>query len=70
MQNWKTVLRANGQVLVEVEIKQEIFQDDSISRVLFQLFVIALIPLTMLLGREDIGYGFGKISKRLTICSL
>ncbi len=51
MQNWKTVLTANGEVL-EVEIKREIFQGDSSPPL---LLVIALIPLTMLLGREDIG---------------
>ena len=51
MQNWKTVLTANGEVL-EVEIKREIFQGDSSPPL---LLVIALILLTMLLGREDIG---------------
>lgn len=56
MKDWKTVLTSNGEVLGEVGIKRGIFQGDSLSPL---LFVLALIPLTMLLNRESIGYKFG-----------
>ena len=40
----------------EVDIKRGIFQGDSLSPL---LFVLAMVPLTMLLKRETIGYRFG-----------
>ena len=62
MQNWKTVLTANGETLGEVDIKRGIFQGDSLSPL---LFIIAMIPLTMKLRREKLGYRFGSEGKRL-----
>ncbi|KXJ09461.1 Retrovirus-related Pol polyprotein from type-1 retrotransposable element R2 [Exaiptasia diaphana] len=53
---WRTVLTSNGEVLGEVDIKRGIFQGDSLSPL---LFVLAMVPLTMLLKRETIGYRFG-----------
>ena len=46
------MLTANGEALGEVEIKRGIFRGDSLSPL---LFIMALISLTMLLGREDTG---------------
>lgn len=62
MAEWKTELTSNGEVLGEVQIKRGIFQGDSLSPL---LFVLAMIPLTMLLRREDIGYKFGEQQKRV-----
>ena len=56
------MLTANGEVLGEVEIKRGIFRGDSLSPL---LFIMALISLTMLLGREDTGYGFGKDKQKI-----
>ena len=46
MPNWKT----------EVDIRRGIFQDDSLSPL---LFVIAVIPISILLNREKMGYRLG-----------
>ena len=56
MPNWKTVLTAGGQVLGEVAIRRGIFQGDSLSPL---LFVVAMIPMSMLLKREKMGYRLG-----------
>ena len=56
MADWKTVLTANGDALGEVEINRGIFQGDSLSPL---LFIIVMIPLTILLKREDLGYKWG-----------
>ena len=60
MPDWKTVLTANGETLGEVSIKRGIFQGDSLSPL---LFIVAMIPLTMLLKRENLGYHFGPEKK-------
>ena len=57
MKDWKTVLTAGGKSLGEVEIRRGIFQGDSLSPL---LFVVAMIPLTLLLRREKLGYRFGE----------
>ena len=62
MKDWKTMLMANGEVLGEVEIRRGIFQGDSLSPL---LFVVAMIPLTMLLRRETMGYKFGLDGKKI-----
>ena len=64
MGNWKTDLTANGEVLGEVEIRRGIFQGDSLSPL---LFIVAMIPLTILLRREQrtLGYEFGKEKRRM-----
>ena len=56
MPDWKTVLTANGTVMGEGGIKRGIFQGDSLSPL---LFVVAMIPLSMILRRENLGYSFG-----------
>ena len=62
MKSWKTVLTANGEELGEVSIRRGIFQGDSLSPL---LFVVAMIPLTSLLRREEMGYRFGKEGKKI-----
>ena len=62
MTDWKTVLTAGGKVLGEVDIKRGIFQGDTLSPL---LFVIAMIPLTILLRRESIGYRFGESGRKI-----
>ena len=56
MGDWKTVLTAGGDELGEVNINRGIFQGDSLSPL---LFIIVMIPLTMLLRRENLGYKWG-----------
>ena len=46
MNSWNTLLTVNGQILGQVRIQRGIFQDDSLSPL---LFVAALIPLTIIL---------------------
>ncbi len=62
MKSWKTVLTANGEELGEVSIRRGIFQGDSLSPL---LFVVAMIPLTSLLRREEMGYRFGQEGKKI-----
>ena len=56
MGDWKTVLTAGGDELGEVNINRGIFQGDSLSPL---LFIIVMIPLTMLIRRENLGYKWG-----------
>ena len=49
MGDWKTALTSNGEMLCEVDIKRGIFQGDSLSPL---LFVIIMIPLSILIRRE------------------
>ena len=46
MASWKTVLTVNGQVLDYVHIRRRIFQEDSLSPL---LYVIAMILMTTIL---------------------
>ena len=57
MNRWKTVLTANNEVIGEVEIKRGIFQGDTLSPL---LFIMVLIPLSMVLKEMDCGYQFTK----------
>ena len=50
---WKTTLTINSEVIGIVDIRREIFQDDSLSPL---LFIIALIPLTIVLRKMNKGY--------------
>ena len=54
------MLTSNGEVLGGVRIKRGVFQGDSLSPL---LFVLSMIPLTILLKRENIGYKCGKEQK-------
>ena len=62
MSSWKTVLTNNGETLGEVQIKRGIFQGDSLSPL---LFIIAMIPLTMILRKEPKGYRFGDSKRKV-----
>ena len=54
---WKTELTACGEGLGEVDIRRGIFQGDSFSPL---LFVIVLIPLSIILNETGIGYETSK----------
>ena len=62
MKDWKTVLTADGKVLGEVDIRRGIFQGDSLSPL---LFIIIMLPLSMLLRKEKLGYAFGSGGKSI-----
>lgn len=62
MPKWTTELTSNGEMLGEVGIRRGIFQGDSLSPL---LFVVAMIPLTMLLRKEAMGYRFGREGKKI-----
>ena len=62
IEGWERVLTSNGGVLGALRIKWGIFQGDSLFPL---LFVLAMIPLTILLKRENIGYKFGKEQKMM-----
>ena len=61
MQNWRTVLFSRKKKLGRVNIRRGIFQGDSLSPL---LFVVALIPVTIILRTLKQGYSFEK-GKRL-----
>ena len=64
MDEWKTVLTSNGEDLGEVNINRGIFQGDSLSPL---LFIIVMIPLTVILRRENLGYKWALMDISLTI---
>ena len=53
MVNWRTQLVSGSSVLGQVRIKRGIFQGDSLSPL---LFVISLIPMTLVLRKAKAGY--------------
>ena len=55
--DWKTELISGDIDLGEVSINRGIFQGDSLSLL---LFIISLIPLTLVLRRMNQGYSFQK----------
>ena len=57
MKNWRTTLMSNGQSLGDVNIRRGIFQGDSLSPL---LFVVCLIPLSVILRKTKGKYQLGK----------
>ena len=57
MKSWRTTLMSNGQNLGDVNIRRGIFQGDSLSPL---LFVVSLIPLSVLLRKTKGKYQFSK----------
>ena len=62
MQSWRTVLFSGKNKLGKVNIRWGIFQGYSLSPL---LFVVALIPVTIILRTLKQGYSFGKGKERL-----
>lgn len=57
MRQWKTQVESNGEIIASVDIRRGIFQGDSLSPL---LFVICLIPMSMLLREAQQGYSLNK----------
>ena len=53
MGQWQVELSANGNILGTVNVRRGIFQEDSLSPL---LFVVALIPLSLVLREVKAGY--------------
>ena len=62
MPNWKTILTSSGTMLAEVNIRRGIFQVDSLSPL---LFLVAMIPMTRILERMEVGYQLQKRGSRI-----
>ncbi|XP_037776982.1 uncharacterized protein LOC119573954 [Penaeus monodon] len=60
MVNWKTVLTFEGTNLGQVDIRRGIFHGDSLSPL---LFVLIMLPLTLVLRKMRAGYRFAKEMK-------
>ena len=57
MQSWRMVLFSGENKLGKVNIKRDVFQEDSLSPL---LLVVALISVTVILRTTKQGYSFGK----------
>ena len=62
MEKWKVMLYSGNYELVEVELKREIFQGDSI---FFLVFVLALIPLSLILRKAKEAYEFSESKEKI-----
>ena len=62
MKNWKLNLICRNTDLEAVEINRGIFQGDSLSPL---LFVVSLLPLTLVLHNMKQGYSFSKGKSKL-----
>ena len=62
MKQWKLSLMSNGEELGDVDIKRGIFQGDSLSPL---LFVLSMIPLSLLLRKVNVCYEWGKKEYKL-----
>ena len=62
MPNWKTILTISGTRLAEINIRRGIFQGDSVSPL---LFIVAVIPMTSILERIEVGYQLKKGGSRI-----
>ena len=57
MTKWQLSLTSNGKDLGDVNVKRGIFQGDSLSPL---LFVVSMIPMTIVLRKAKAGYDWGK----------
>ena len=62
MKKWKEILCSENSELGEVEIKRGIFQGDSLSPL---VFVLALIPLSLILRRAKAAYEFSESKEKI-----
>ena len=62
MEKWKIMLCSGNSELDEVEIKQGIFQGDSLSPL---VFVLALIPLRLILRKAKAAYEFSESKEKI-----
>ena len=62
MQQWRLSLTANGEDLGKVNMKRGIFQGDSLSPL---LFVLSLVPLSLILKKVNACYKWGKKEYKL-----
>ena len=62
MEHWNLSLTSNSEVLGEVDVKRGIFQGDSLSPL---LFVLSMIPLSLILWKVNICYEWGKKEYKL-----
>ena len=62
MSKWRTMLSASGQSLGFVDIRRGIFQGDSFSPL---LFVLIMVPLTMIMRKEKMGYVFSPYNLKI-----
>ena len=62
MQQWRLSLTANGEDLGEVKFKRGIFEEDSL---LPLLFVLCMVPLSLILKKVNLCYKWGKTEYKL-----
>ena len=62
MEKWKLLLCSGNSELGKVEIKRGIFQRDSLSSL---VFVLALIPLSLILRKTNAAYGFSESKEKI-----
>ena len=62
METWKVMLCSRSSELGEVEIKCGIFQEDSLSPL---VFVLALIPLSLILRKMKAAYAFSESKEKI-----
>ena len=62
MEKWKVMLCSGNSELGEAEIKQDIFQGDSLSPL---VFVLALVPLNLILRKANAAYEFSESKEKI-----
>ena len=62
MEKWKVILCLGNSELGEVEVRRGIFQGDSLSPL---VFVLAFIPLSLILRRVKAAYEFSKSKEKI-----
>ena len=62
VEKWKVMLCSGNSDLGEIEIKRGIFQGDSLSPL---VFVLSLIPLSLILRKENAAYEFSKSKEKI-----